>query len=86
MRTRTNVSINAKKLRATLPDVVARVRKGTRFTVIYRSRPAFQIVPVNDAEQATVPLEDDPLYRAEGVGSSTDGLASVDHDTVLYPR
>ena len=46
-----NVSINAKRLRASLPDVVERVRKGTRFTVIYRSRPAFQIVPVNEAEQ-----------------------------------
>jgi len=33
-----NVSINAKRLRASLPDVVERVRKGTRFTVIYRSR------------------------------------------------
>ena len=46
-----NVPINAKRLRATLPDVVERVRKGTRFTVIYRSRAAFQIVPVGDAEQ-----------------------------------
>ena len=30
-----NVPINAKRLGATLPDVVERVRKGTRFTVIY---------------------------------------------------
>ena len=44
----TNVSINAKRLRGSLPEVVQRVRKGTRFTVIYRSRPAFQIVPVGD--------------------------------------
>ena len=44
MRGRINVPISAKRLRATLPDVVERVRKGTRFTVIYRSRPAFQIV------------------------------------------
>jgi antitoxin (DNA-binding transcriptional repressor) of toxin-antitoxin stability system len=43
-----NVPINAKRSRATLPDVVERVRKGTRFTVIYLSRPAFQIVPVDD--------------------------------------
>jgi len=35
-----NVPINAKRLRSTLPDVVERVRKGTRFTAIYRSRPA----------------------------------------------
>jgi antitoxin (DNA-binding transcriptional repressor) of toxin-antitoxin stability system len=40
-----NVPINAKRLRATLPEVVERVRKGTRFTVINRSRPAFQICP-----------------------------------------
>ena len=33
-----NVAINAKRLRATLRDVVERVRKGTRFTVFYRSR------------------------------------------------
>ena len=34
-----NVPIDAKRLRATLPDVVERVRKGARFTVIYRSGP-----------------------------------------------
>jgi len=61
-----NVPINVKRLRATLPDVVARVRKGTRFTVIYRSRPAFQIVPVADAADASVSLAEDPLYRARG--------------------
>jgi prevent-host-death family protein len=79
-----NVPINAKRLRATLPDVVDRVRKGTRFTVIYRSRPAFQIVPVDDAARASLSLADDPLYRAQPVGSSGDGRTSVDHDTVLY--
>jgi prevent-host-death family protein len=79
-----NVPINAKRLRATLPDVVERVRKGTRFTVIYRSRPAFQIVPVDDAGSASLSLADDPLYRAEPVGSSADGRTSVDHDALLY--
>jgi antitoxin (DNA-binding transcriptional repressor) of toxin-antitoxin stability system len=81
-----NVPINAKRLRATLPDVVERVRKGTRFTVIYRRRPAFQIVPVNDTGNAPVPLADDPIYRAEAVGSAVDGRTSTDHDAVLYPR
>jgi antitoxin (DNA-binding transcriptional repressor) of toxin-antitoxin stability system len=81
-----NISINAKRLRTTLPDVVERVRKGTRFTVIYRSRPAFQIVPVDDASRRAVPLADDPLYRAGPVGSADDGRTSVDHDAVLYPR
>ena len=38
--------INAKQLRARLKEVVAKVRHGERFTVLYRSRPAFDIVPV----------------------------------------
>lgn len=81
-----NVPINAKRLRASLPDVVERVRKGARFTVIYRSRPAFQIVPVNESEQAPVMLADDPLYRASAVGRSSDKQTAEDHDTVLYGR
>ena len=81
-----NIPINAKRLRATLPDVVERVRKGTRFTVIYRSRPAFQIVPVDDHASAPVSLASDTLYRAQPVGSSKDGRTSIDHDSLLYPR
>lgn len=81
-----NVPINAKRLRASLPDVVERVRKGTRFTVIYRSRPAFQIVPVNAGEHTAVPLSDDPLYRASAVGQSSDGRTAADHDAILYGR
>lgn len=81
-----NVSINAKRLRATLPDVVERVRKGTRFTVIYRSRPAFQIVPMNESARSPASLADDPLYRAQAVGSSKDGRTSADHDVTLYGR
>ena len=48
-----NTIINAKKLRASLPEVVEKVRRGGRFTVLYRSRPAFQVVPV-DATPDTV--------------------------------
>jgi prevent-host-death family protein len=81
-----NVPINAKRLRATLPDVVERVRKGTRFTVIYRSRPAFQIVPVDDRGSPLISLADDTLYGARPVGASKDGRTSVDHDALLYPR
>lgn len=81
-----NVPINAKRLRATLPDVVERVRKGTRFTVIYRSRPAFQIVPVDESETLPVALEDDTLFGAGAVGSSSDGRRSTEHDELLYPR
>ena len=79
-----NVPINAKRLRASLPDVVERVRKGQRFTVIYRSRPAFQIVPINQAEQPPIDLADDPLYRAGAVGRSRDGRTAAEHDDVLY--
>jgi len=79
-----NVSINAKRLRASLPQVVERVRKGTRFTVIYRSRPAFQIVPMDDAQRGEVALTEDPLYQAPPVGRSTDGRNAADHDAVLY--
>lgn len=79
-----NTTINAKRLRASLPEVVERVRKGARFTVIYRSRPAFEIVPINEAGQPPVALADDPLYRAGPVGRSSDGRSAADHDSLLY--
>jgi prevent-host-death family protein len=78
--------INAKELRASLPRIVERVRRGERFTVIYRSKPALRLVPVSDEALAGIPLEDDPLYRGEAVGASSDGLSSADHDKVLYGR
>ncbi len=79
-----STTINAKELRASLPKLVERVRKGTRFVVIYRSRPAFQIVPVDDSDAPRAPLEDDPLYHAEPVGRSTDRRTAAEHDVVLY--
>jgi len=81
-----NISINAKRLRASLPEVVKRVRKGTRFTVIYRSRPAFQIVPVDQHEQPHETLDQDSLYRAGPVGRSRDGRTAGDHDAALYAK
>jgi hypothetical protein len=54
--------------------------------VIYRSRPAFQIVPVDDNGSAAMSLADDTLHRAQPVGSSADGRTLVDHDAILYPR
>lgn len=81
-----NIPINAKRLRASLPEVVERVRKGARFTVIYRSRPAFQIVPVNDLGQTPAALADDPLFQAPAVGRSSDGRKAADHDALLYGR
>lgn len=79
-------TINAKQLRASLPDVVERVRKGARFTVIYRSRPAFRIVPVDDEGESPGLLDGESLYRAAPVGRSKDGRAAADHDDVLYPK
>lgn len=81
-----STTINAKQLRASLPDVVRRVSKGARFMVIYRSRPAFRIVPVESVDQSPVTLQDDPLYRAEPLGRSSDGRAASDHDDQLYGR
>ena len=79
-------TINAKTLRATMPAVVAHVQKGASYTVVYRSRPAFRIVPVDDDGPPSRALTDDPLYRAEAVGASRDGRTSADHDAVLYGR
>jgi len=77
-------AINAKELRASLPSVVRRVRGGERITVIYRSRPAFRIVPVEDTGTPDGPLEEDPLFRAEAVGRSRDGRSAAEHDAILY--
>lgn len=81
-----NTMINAKELRASLPEVVEKVRRGARFTVLYRSRPAFQVVPIDAAANALGDLKDDPLYRAKALGRSTDGWRAADHDSVLYPK
>ncbi|MBI1783525.1 hypothetical protein HYR69_00135 [Candidatus Sumerlaeota bacterium] len=81
-----NTTINAKELRAALPRVVRNVRKGERFTVLYRSRPAFQIIPVDESAIERMPLESDPIYRAPAVGRSKHGRTSADHDADLYPR
>ncbi len=78
-------TINAKQLRASLPETVRRVRRGERFTVLYRSRPAFRIVPVEEGpDETAAPLAEDPIYRARAVGRSSDGRASKNHDRILY--
>jgi len=68
-----------------LPETVERVRRGERFTVLYRSRPAFRIVPVgDDMEGKLPPLEEDPIYRAPALFRSGDGRVAADHDAILY--
>jgi antitoxin (DNA-binding transcriptional repressor) of toxin-antitoxin stability system len=81
-----NTTISAKQLRASLPEVVQKVRRGARFTVLYRSQPAFQLVPVDAVTDALAPLDGDTLYRSQPVGRSTDGHAAADHDRLLYGR
>ena len=79
-----NVTINAKQLRASLSKLVERVRQGARFTVLYRSRRAFQIVPIDDVDAPHGALAADPPYRAKAVGRSSDGRTAADHDAVIY--
>ena len=81
-----NTVINAKELRASLPKVVEKVRRGARYAVLYRSRPAFQLVTIDAAAGALGDLKDDPLYHAKPLGRSTDGRRAADHDSVLYPK
>ena len=77
-------TINAKQLRASFPRVVRDVGRGARFTVLYRSRPAFQIVPIGAEAEPIESLDGDPLYKAGAVGKSSDGLSGAEHDSVLY--
>jgi prevent-host-death family protein len=79
-----NITINAKQLRASLPEMVRRVRQGARFTVLYRSTPAFRIVPVEDTPDKRTQVQTDSLFHAPAVGRSTDGRSAADHDAVLY--
>ena len=76
--------ISAKQLRERLQDVVKKVRHGERFTVLYRSRPAFDIVPVGSPPIDKAPLESDSLYQAPAVGASESGDAAARHDEILY--
>ena len=52
--------------------------------MLYRSRPAFRIVPLHDENRLSYPLEKDPLYHAGAVGESKDGFSATDHDAMLY--
>jgi len=81
-----NTLINAKELRASLPALVGKVRRGERFTVLYRSRPAFQVVPVDEVPVVAGNLASEPLYRAKPLGRSTDGRSAADHDSLLYGK
>lgn len=79
-----SATINAKQLRAALPEVVRQVKRGARFTVLYRSQPAFRIVPVENADLSMGELSQEPLYKAPPLGRSKDGSSASEHDRHLY--
>jgi prevent-host-death family protein len=79
-----NTLINAKELRASFPTVVKKVRRGVWYTVVYRNRPVFQLIPVEDLSMPVGDLAGDPLYHAAALGRSTDGGTAADHDRPLY--
>jgi hypothetical protein len=76
----------AQDLPASLPAIVGKVRRGARFTVLYRSRPAFQAVPVDVSPEIVGDLASDSLYHAKPIGRSTDGRSAADHDSLLYRK
>jgi prevent-host-death family protein len=76
--------INARDLRGALGEILERVRKGERFTVIYRSRPVCQIVPLDEQPLDQTDLDEDSLYGAQAIGYSKDGKTALDHDEILY--
>lgn len=59
-----HTTISAKEMRLTLPDVVRRVRRGARYTVLFRSRPAFDLVPVGGADTTPGVAETLTVLRA----------------------
>ena len=80
-----DIVINAKELRQILGKVVEAVRAGKSYTVLYRSRPAFRIVPVEERPSRKMcPLEQDPLYKAGPLFDSGTGDAGRRHDEILY--
>ena len=76
-------TINIKTLRCHMGRIVDRVQRGEDFIVLYRSRPAFRIVPVVGAFTHGSG-EGDSLYQAEAVGTSSEEVQLDDHDRVLY--
>lgn len=76
--------INTKQLRQRLGEIVRGARKGARYTVLYRSRPAFDILPVGARAAPTAPIEEEPLFGAPALGRSRNGRAARDHDRIAY--
>jgi hypothetical protein len=60
--------------------VVRQARQGQCFTVLYRSRVAFEIVPPAGGPAPGGGGMGDALYRARPVGASSGGQAAAKHD------
>jgi hypothetical protein len=78
--------INAKQLRLTLPKIVKKIQNGSSFTVLYRSKPAFRMIGMDDASVELSPFKSDSLYKAGAVGKSSERNLSVNHDQILYSK
>ena len=76
--------INTKELRESMLSVVEDVRKGAHFTVLYRSHPAFNIVPIHSEPDFEELGDDNPLLKRLCVGTSTQQPAVQGHDKELY--
>ena len=79
-------TINIRQLRSDLAAIVDQVQKGARFTVLYRSRPAFRIVPVDGQPAGTSDYTQDPLYQAKPQGRPKSRVAEMHHDEILYGK
>lgn len=76
--------INIRQLREQMPRVVQSVRRGQRFLVLHRCRPAFELAPPGAVSAEPPPVDEDPVYKWTGVGASQDGLRAAEHDRLLY--
>lgn len=79
-----HATIGTRELRLRLGEVVRKVGKGERFTVLCRSRPVFDIVPPGGERAVGGCFKEDSLYGAEPVGRSRNGTAARKHDETLY--
>lgn len=70
--------INAKELRQRLPEVVKQVGRGVRFTVLYRSRPAFDIVPAETSTLVREPADAATAYAAGPGAGVADKLRAME--------
>ncbi len=86
MRKTLEKTINIRQLRGELASIIDQVRKGIRFTVLYRSRPAFRIVPIDGQVSGKTDYQDDPLYQAKPLGRPREHVAELHHDEILYGR